>query len=215
MIRVLLADDNADVRRALGIRLAPEPDIMIQAPGATSGDDAVRLALATSPDVVVMNMRPPPRDGISATRKLTALPVRLRVVLFATSHLDQYVIGGLADGARGIVHEDGHPSEVICAIRAAHRGDMVISPRLTERLVRAIPLDRRVRQPRAGNLLSAREREVLRALCDSPSTDAAIATRLHIETTSVKGHLKRIKAKAGATRRAELVAWAFRNGYVR
>lgn len=215
MIRVLLADDIPVVRRGLRLTLSNAGGIAVLSPDAASGDEAVHRAIALEPDVVLMDVRMSPGDGISATRALTASSSPARVILLTWYPLDTYLFAGLEAGARGFHLKDDDASDIIRAVRAVHSGGMAVSARMTDRLARSA-VSRSVPPPasRAVTLLTAREIAVVRALCESPSEDTQIAARLHIEVSSVKGHLNRINAKTGTHRRAELVAWAFRNGLV-
>ncbi len=211
MIRVLVADDQASVRTSLRHLLGRYPDIEVTGE-AGSGPDAVVVAARHAPDVVLMDVRMPDGDGIAATRVLAAAPWRIPVLVITTFDVDEYVFGAIEAGAAGFLLKTSQPDTYADAIRAAARGDGMVSPEVTRRVLAAVSGVKTTSAASAVAELTGREIEIVRALGASPTTNEAIAGRLSIEPATVKGHLKRIMAKLGLGSRAELVAWAFRNG---
>lgn len=211
-IRTLIADDQALVRSGLRLILEDQPDIEVVAEAA-DGTAAVRLARELRPDVCLLDVRMPGLDGIEATRALagSGVPDPLRVVIVTTFDLDEYVYGALQAGAVGFVLKDAGPSLLIEAVRAAHAGDALISPRVTVRLLERLA----PRQESAGAEpavpLSGRELEVVRSVAKG-RTNAELAAELFISLSTVKTHLASIQTKLGARNRVEIAAWAWETG---
>lgn len=210
MIRVLIADDQPVVRRGLGLFLADEPDIELVGQAA-SGPEAVRLATELRADVVLMDVRMPGGDGITATRELTSRVGSPAVVVVTTFDLDEYLFGAVEAGASGFILKDCDPDELVAAVRAAAGGAAMVSPRMTRRVLDEFA--RRRPQPAGGtDQLSPREVQIVQALCDGLS-NAELAERCCIEVSTVKTHLGRICTRLGLRDRVQLVVWAYRHGF--
>jgi DNA-binding NarL/FixJ family response regulator len=216
VIRVLLVDDQELVRAGFAALLGGEEDIEIVGEAA-DGDEAVRLARSTRPDVVLMDIRMPRLDGIEATRQIAADPIlaNTHVVILTTFELDEYVFEGLRAGAAGFLVKDSETSELIRAVRVAAGGDGLLSPQVTRRLIEEFVS--RSRQPRSTDrleTLTAREREVL-GLIAAGLSNQEIAEKLFVSTATAKTHAVRAMGKLGARDRAQLVVFAYESGLVR
>jgi DNA-binding NarL/FixJ family response regulator len=215
MIRVLLADDQALVRS--GFRLILERDDEIDVVGeAEHGDEAVELGRKLQPDVVLMDVRMPGTDGIAATRRLVDDPTfNGRVLMLTTFDLDDYVYEAIRAGARGFLLKDVLPADLLHAIRLVNRGEALLAPTLTRRL-----LEEFVTRPRAGDPtatpfaeLTERELEVARALARGLS-NAEIGKELFLSEATVKTHVTRILTKLSLRDRVQIVVAAYESGLV-
>ncbi|QKW34510.1 response regulator transcription factor [Actinomadura sp. NAK00032] len=212
-ISVLLADDQAMVRRGLRLILEDQPDITVVAE-ASDGAEAVALARRLRPDVCLVDIRMPRLDGIEVTRALAGPKVSdpMRVVVVTTFDLDEYVYGALRGGAAGFILKDAGPALLVEAVRAAHNGEALVSPSVTVRLLQHLTAasapPRTVQPP-----LSDRELEVVRALAHG-RTNQEIAAELFISLSTVKSHLSGIQAKLGVRNRVGIVTWAWENRLV-
>lgn len=212
MIRVLIADDQLVVRSGFQLFLRDEVDIEVVGE-ATSGVEAVRKARELSVDVVLMDIRMPGGDGITATRRLAGPEVAdpIAVIVVTTFDLDEYIFGALESGAAGFLLKDADPAALAWAIRAAARGDGMVSPSVTRRVIAEFA---RRQQPRAPDalpsrtLLTSRELEIVQALARGMSNQE-IADELHLEVGTVKTHLNRITTKLDLRDRLQTVVWAF------
>lgn len=212
-IRVLVADDQEMVRAGFRMILDDAEDIEVVAEAA-DGATAVARALELRPDVCLMDIRMPQMDGLEATRRLAGPDVAdpLRVVVVTTFDLDEYVHAALTNGAAGFLLKDAGPVLLLEAVRAAARGDVLVSPSVTVRLLAhfSAPDDRASpEQPMIP--LTEREEEVLRAAAQGRS-NAEIAEELFISLGTVKTHLSSLQDKIGARNRVELAAFAWRSG---
>ena len=216
MIRVLLADDQVLVRAGFRALLDAEDGIEVVGE-ANDGDEAVLLAAERVPDVVLMDIRMPGVDGLEATKRIVADPrlQAVRVVILTTFDLDEYVFEALRIGASGFLVKDTEPVELIQAVRAAARGDALLSPGVTRRLVEEFAT--RAKEPRPTSQLDAltdREREVMALVAEGLSNEE-IATRLIVSPATAKTHVSRAMVKLGARDRAQLVVLAYESGLVR
>ncbi len=212
-IRVLVADDQEMVRAGFRMILDDADDIEVVAEAA-DGATAVAQALELRPDVCLMDIRMPHLDGLEATRRLAGPDVSdpLRVVVVTTFDLDEYVHAALANGAAGFLLKDAGPALLLEAVRAAARGDVLVSPSVTVRLLAHFSTPVSQREPEQPVLpLTDREEEVLRAVAHGRS-NAEIAEELFISLGTVKTHLSSLQDKIGARNRVELAAFAFRSG---
>lgn len=214
MIRVLIADDQASVRRSLTALLERDGDIRVVAE-ASNGREAVHHARITEPDVVLMDVRMPGGDGLTATAELAGPGVEhpLPVVVVTTFDLDEYVFGALENGAAGFLLKDTAPDELATAVRAAAAGDGLVSPAVTRRVIAEFAR-RRPAPVSAAPLpdLTDREAEVLAKLAAGLS-NAEIAADLFVEIGTVKTHVSRIIAKLGVRDRVQAVVWTHQHPY--
>ena len=217
MIRVAVVDDEALVRRGLTVLLRMEPDIDVVGE-AGDGDAAVALVRREHPDVVLMDIRMPRTDGLTATRTLLADPATAatRVLVLTTFDLDEHVFAALRAGASGFLPKDTAPEDLLRAIRVIADGEALLAPTVTRRLIEEFvrrapaPVSRGV----AGlDLLTEREVEVLRAVALG-RTNAEIAGDLYVSYATVKTHVSRLLAKLQARDRAQLVLLAYESGLV-
>ena len=219
MISVLLADDQALVRAGFRALLNAEPDIEVVAE-AGDGLDAVRLAVQTRPDVVLMDIRMPGVDGLEATRRIAADPelAGTRVVILTTFELDEYVFEALRTGASGFLVKDTEPVELLRGVRAVAAGDALLSPSVTRRVIgefaTTAPARGRPAPPEQLGQLTDREREVMVLVAEGLSNDE-IAGRLVISPATAKTHVSRTMLKLGARDRAQLVVYAYEAGLIR
>ena len=215
MIRVLLADDQALVRAGFRSLLESEPDVEVVGE-AGDGEEAVRLATERSPDVVLMDIRMPGTDGLAAARRIMDDPelADVRVVILTTFGLDEYVFEAIRAGASGFLLKDTEPTELIRTVRAAARGDAVLSPAITRRLIEEFASHSRTPAV-AGELdvLTDREREVMALAAEGLSNDQ-IAARLVVSPATAKTHVSRAMVKLGARDRAQLVVMAYESGLI-
>ncbi|MFI6577760.1 response regulator [Nocardiopsis sp. NPDC050513] len=216
MINVVIADDQTLVRAGFRSILDGEEDISVVAEAA-DGAEAVERAASERPDVVLMDIRMPGVDGLEATRRIAADP-RLgdvRVVILTTFDLDEYVYSALRAGASGFLVKDTEPMELIHAVRVAARGDSLLAPAVTRRLIAEF-VDRIKEPPPAPRLnsLTEREREVLAGVAAGLSNEE-LAERLVVSIATAKTHVSRVLTKLGARDRAQLVVIAYESGTVR
>jgi DNA-binding NarL/FixJ family response regulator len=202
-IRVVLADDHPVVRAGLRGMLAAEPGIEVIGE-AGSGDEAVAICQAQDPDVVLMDLRMPGGGGVSAIARLGSVRPRTRVLVLTTYDTDADILRAVEAGAAGYLLKDTSLADLVTAIRAAARGETVLTAAVAGRLLR------RVRGPQPEEL-SARETEVL-ALVAHGLTNAEIGRRLFISEATVKTHLVRASAKLGVSGRTAAVTRAMQTG---
>jgi DNA-binding NarL/FixJ family response regulator len=215
-LRVLLVDDDPLVRRGLAMILGSAPDIAVVGE-VGDGDEAVGGVRAHTPDVVLMDIRMRRMDGLTATRMVMTLPNPPKVLVLTTYDLDEYVFDALAAGAGGFLLKEGSPQEIIDAVRVVARGEVMLSPGTTRKLVghfvaaRANPR-RQVALTKLGGL-SEREREVVAAVARGKS-NADIARELFLSEATVKTHITRTFAKLDVTNRVQLTIFAYEAGMV-
>ncbi|GAA3645403.1 response regulator [Streptomyces fenghuangensis] len=214
-VRVILADDQTLVRAGFRSILGDEDDIEVVGE-AGDGARAVELTRALRPDVVLMDIRMPGLDGLEAARRIAAderLP-DTRVVILTTFDVDDYVYGALRAGASGFLLKDTEPMELLHAVRVVARGDALIAPAVTRRLIAQFA--GRARQPDPSprlRALTGREREVMTLVGEGLSNDE-IARRLVLSPATAKTHVSRIMTKLGVRDRAQLVILAYESGMV-
>jgi DNA-binding NarL/FixJ family response regulator len=216
VIRVLIADDQALVRAGFRALLGARADIEV-AGEATDGAEAVAQARALRPDVVLMDIRMPGLDGLSATRQITADPqlAGVRILILTTFELDEYLFDALRHGASGFLVKDTEPADLVTAVRAVAAGDALISPGMTRRLVAEFAA--RAKEPAGPTdlaVLTDREREVM-ALVAEGLTNDEIAGRLFLSPATARTHVSRSMIKLGARDRTQLVVLAYESGLVR
>jgi DNA-binding NarL/FixJ family response regulator len=216
-ISVVIADDQALVRGGFAVMVRAAPDMTVVGE-AGDGAQAIALARAQRPDVVLMDVRMPVLDGIEATRAITAEtgPAGPRVLILTTFDLDDYVYRALRAGASGFLLKDTAPEELLVAIRTLAAGDALLAPSVTRRLIRefaARPEPGARPSPGLLKSLSEREREVLAEVAGGWS-NAEIGERLHISAATAKTHVSRVLMKLDAHDRAQLVMIAYETGLV-
>ncbi|MGA5099004.1 response regulator [Streptomyces lavendulocolor] len=214
VIRAIVADDQAVVRTGFVNLLATQDDIRVVGE-AEDGAQAVRVAAEQRPDLALLDIRMPHKDGIQAAREiLTASEGATRVLMLTTFDLDEYVYDALAAGASGFLLKDATFPELLHAVRVVARGDALLAPAVTRRLVAEFARQRAgVLPPRPVDGLTAREVEVL-VLIARGLSNAEIADALTITDHTVKTHINRLFAKRGLRDRAQAVILAYELGLV-
>ncbi|MGW0770425.1 response regulator [Streptomyces sp. NPDC002676] len=215
--RVVIADDQDLVRAGLRLVIDRAPGLTVVGEAAT-GDDAVRVAHETRPDVVLMDIRMPGLDGLAATRRMTADDslADVRVLILTTFEVDDYVFEALRSGASGFLGKGARPEVLIDAIRTVARGEALLSPSATRGLIgRFLTLHdtEPVRPSPLVATLTERERQVVALVADGMS-NAEIASQLTLSPLTVKTHANHAMAKLGARDRAQLVVLAYQTGLV-
>jgi Response regulator containing a CheY-like receiver domain and an HTH DNA-binding domain len=201
VIRVLLVDDQQVVRAGLRMLCDAQPDIEVVGE-AGNGAEAIRLFDRLSPDVVVMDLRMPGVDGITATGRIVAERPSARIVVLTTFGDDDHLYPALTAGACGFLLKDAPPEQLLDGIRRAAAGDSPFSPEVLRRLVRRA-VHAQTSRPAPPPGLTEREREVL-ALVAEGLSNTEIAERLHIGVTTVKTHINSLMAKTGSPNRVRL-----------
>ncbi|MFJ2898989.1 response regulator [Streptomyces sp. NPDC087218] len=215
MIRVLLVDDQPLIRSGFRALLDLEDDIEVVAEAA-DGEEGLELAREHLPDIALVDIQMPVVDGIEATRRIAADPAlaRVRVVILTNYGMDKYVFDALRAGAAGFLVKDIVPDDLLHAVRVAARGDALLAPSITRKLI-----DRYVSQPldtgaEAGlEELTSREREAVALVARGLSNDQ-IADRMVISPLTAKTHINRAMAKLHTRDRAQLVVLAYESGLV-
>jgi DNA-binding NarL/FixJ family response regulator len=215
MIRVLLADDQAVVRAGLRTILESQPDMQVIGE-AGDGAEALALAAALGPDIVMMDIRMPVLDGIKATRRLTESPAGMRVLVLTTYGLDEYVYDALRAGAAGFLLKTDPPDRIVDAVRIIDAGDALLGPHTTRRLIERFLASPPPHAPRPAALdtLTERELEVMSQVARG-LTNREIAERLYIGEGTVKTHVARILTKLGVRDRVQVVVYAYEHGITR
>jgi len=217
MIKVLIADDQALVRTGFRMILDAEDDIEVSGEAA-DGLEAVSAAQRERPDVILMDVRMPNMNGIEATRRIVDKDdvEPIRVLILTTFDLDEYVYDALRAGASGFLLKDAPPEELVHAVRVVERGDALIAPSITKRLIEEIS-QRPAQQgaaPEALESLTQRELEVLQLMARGLSNHE-IAQELFVSDTTVKTHVGRVLMKLGLRDRVQAVVLAYESGVVR
>ena len=216
-IRVLLVDDQALVRA--GFRLILDAHDGIEVVGeASDGDGAVGAAADLHPDVVLMDIRMPGLDGISATAAITARPDAPRVLILTTFDLNRYVYDALRAGASGFLLKDAPPDELVAGIRVVARGDALLGSSITRQVIEEFVTTREPRSRPGGGAdpaaaLTTREREILELVADGMS-NSEIADLLVVSQSTVKTHLSQILMKLELRDRVQAVVFAYESGLV-
>jgi DNA-binding NarL/FixJ family response regulator len=216
-IRVIVADDQPVVRAGFAAIVAAEPDMTVTGE-ATDGAAAVRLATTVGADVVVMDIRMPGMDGLTATGLLTAQPGGPRVLVLTTFDLDEYVFEALRAGASGFLLKDAEPADLLRAIRIVATGECMLAPTVTRRLIQAYARDATGDPVTTdGGILDGltrREREVLAKLASGLSNQE-IGEHLGVATGTVKTHVNAVLAKLGVRDRVQATILAYDTGLAR
>jgi DNA-binding NarL/FixJ family response regulator len=205
-VRVLLVDDDALVRAGLQMILSSADDLQVVGE-AENGAQAVEAVAAHRPDVVLMDVRMPVMDGLSAAKAITSRPAAPAVVMLTTFDLDEYVFQALQAGATGFLLKDTPPRELLAAVRVVAAGEAMLSPTVTRRLVGHFAADasnpRRREATQSLQLLTDREREVLGAVGQGMS-NAEVGRALFMSEATVKTHVSRLLTKLGAHNRVQV-----------
>ena len=211
MIRVAIVDDQALVRSGLRMIVESQADLAVVGEAA-DGDEAIAMARADKPDVVLMDVRMPRMDGIEATHQISAAT---RVVILTTYELDEYVFDALAAGASAFLLKASAPEDLIRAIRVVAAGDALLAPSVTKRLIAqfAHRPERAARGAKRLEELTPRELDVLKQLARG-HTNAEIAANLHVAETTVKTHVAHVLDKLELRDRVQAVILAYEAGIV-
>jgi DNA-binding NarL/FixJ family response regulator len=216
-VRVLLVDDQPMLRTGFRLIFASEPDIEVIGE-AGDGEVALTQVAALRPDVVLMDIRMPRMDGVEATRRIVAEHAShgVRVLILTTYDLDEYVVEALRAGASGFLLKDSPAEDLVDAVRIVHRGEAVVGPRITRRLLdrfaKHLPSTTAPR-PSAVADLTEREHDVLLLLAQGLS-NAEIAASLVVSETTVKSHVSHLLTKLGLRDRVQAVIYAYQCGLV-
>ena len=216
MIRVLLADDQSLIRAGFRLLIDSADDLVVVGE-ATDGAQALRMARSERADVILMDIRMPGVDGLEATRRIAADDdlAGVKVIILTTFETDEYVYQAIRAGASGFLVKDAEPAELLQAVRVVARGDALLSPSVTRRLITDLA-SRPERPPVNDRILAgltAREREVMALVAAGLSNDE-IATRLFLSPLTAKTHVSRVMTKLNARDRAQLVVMAYESGLV-
>jgi DNA-binding NarL/FixJ family response regulator len=213
-IRVLIADDQTLLRDSFRVLLDTTPGFVVVGEAGT-GREAVKLALAQRPHVVLMDIRMPDMTGIEATEQICAETSDTRVLILTTFDLDEYVYGALRAGASGFLLKDTSAADLLAALRVVAAGDALLAPSITRRLIAAFGA-----QPRPSRMfhrtltgVTEREREILILIARGLS-NTDIAAHLTLSLATVKSHVGRLLTKLNARDRAQLVVVAYETGVV-
>jgi DNA-binding NarL/FixJ family response regulator len=202
-IRVLIVDDHSLVRRGLAAIINMEEDTRVVGEAA-NGEEAIRLWREIRPDVVLMDLRMPVMDGVTAIKGIRAEDPGSGIIVLTTYDHDEDIYAGLRAGAKAYLLKDAQPEELFRCIRAVHAGEAYLQPKL------AVKLAQRAQEEH----LTEREEQILKLLAEGLS-NRAIGQALHISESTVKSHLKNLFSKLDATSRAEAIALAARRGLVK
>ena len=216
MIRVVVADDQVLVRMGLRVLLDGEEDVSLVAEAA-DGREAVAAVRKHRPDVVLMDIRMPVLDGLSALKEITSDPdlAGTRIVVLTTFELDEYVFEALRSGASGFLLKDSEPADLLRAIRVVADGGSLLSPTVTRRVIEQFGSGTPARgmpHPQLGQL-TEREKELVGWVATGMSNDE-IAARLFLSPATVRTHVSRAMVKLHARDRAQLVVFAYQSGLV-
>ena len=209
-LRVLVADDHPTFRRGLGALLASLPDVELVGEAA-DGEEAVRLAAASAPDVVVMDLDMPRLGGIEATRRIVAAQPAVAVLVLTMLEEDESVFAAMRAGARGYVVKGADTDDVLRALESVARGDAVFGPAVASRVLSYLTRPLSARDPLVFPELTDREREVLEHMARGLS-NGEIARRLFVSPKTVRNHASNVFTKLQVSDRAEAVERARRSG---
>ncbi|RSN47904.1 DNA-binding response regulator [Amycolatopsis sp. WAC 04197] len=213
-VKVLICDDQELVRVGMGMIVTSQDDLTV-AGEATNGAEAVEAAEKLRPDLVLMDVRMPVLDGVAATERICRSLPDTRVLMITTFDLDEYAYAALRAGASGFLVKDAPADEILVAIRGVLRGDSMVSPSVTKRLLdRYLTDERDAGESARLETLTEREKDVL-SLIARGLTNSEIAAKLYIGETTVKTHVGRILAKLSLRDRVHAVVFAYESGLVR
>lgn len=209
MIRVVLVDDQALFRAGIRMLVASQPDLDVVGE-AGDGREAVALVRSTRPDVVLMDIRMPVMDGLTATAEILGQPDPPRIVMLTTFDLDEAAARAIRQGASGFLLKDADPEFLLAAIRTVHAGSSVIAASATRELFQHFAEAPKPVPPQFATLTD-REREIF-ALAARGLSNAEIAAREYLSEATVKTHISRILTKLALRDRVQLVVFAFEHG---
>jgi DNA-binding NarL/FixJ family response regulator len=209
-IRVLVADDQSMVRAGFRMLLSGEADIEVVAE-ASNGLEAVEKAARYQPTVVLMDIRMPELDGIQATRRILAADSAARILILTTFDLDEYVYEALRTGASGFVLKDDPPEQLLAAVRTVARGEALLSPAITKRVIKQFTRIPQLAPPKELDDLTERELDVFRLIARG-LTNVEIGQELYISDTTVKTHITHILQKLDLRDRVQAVVLAYETG---
>jgi DNA-binding NarL/FixJ family response regulator len=214
-IRVLVADDQPLMRTAYDMTLRTEEDLELIG-NAGDGSEAVELARRLGPDVILMDIRMPVMDGVEATRIVCAEDPSIKVLILTTFDIDEYVVEAIRAGASGFLLKDVRPDELVEGIRIVARGDALLAPSVTRRLLEAVASSLEPARPRRDAALDALTDSELRvlALIGRGLSNEEIAAELFVAETTVRTHLRHILDKLGLRNRVQAVVLAYDTGLV-
>ncbi|WP_030871822.1 response regulator [Streptomyces sp. NRRL S-37] len=213
-LRAVIVDDQALVRT--GFRMILMSDGIEVVGEATTGGEAVAVVRRTRPDVVLMDIRMPEMDGIEATRRILANDsLRTRIIMLTTYDVNEYVYEALSAGAAGFLLKDVSPDQLVAAVRLVRANDALLAPKITRRLIERFSprAETKPRVHRDLSRLTTRELDVLRLLATGLS-NAELAERLSLSTSTVKTHVARILSKLGLRDRVQAVVLAYETGLI-
>ncbi|MGN7976570.1 response regulator [Microbacterium sp. 22195] len=215
MIRILVADDQPLVRAGIVATVDAQADMEVVGEAA-DGIGAIESAGRLAPDVVLMDIRMPGIDGIEATLAVREHDPDRRVLILTTFDADQHVYAALRAGACGFLVKDAPVEELVAAVRAAARGDAVLSPAITARVVAQLLTAPDPTPPPlpSGEILTPREIELVRLVADGLS-NLEIGERMHLSEPTIKTHMGHVLAKLGMRDRLQVAVWAHRSGIAR
>lgn len=208
LIRVLIADDHPIVRQGLGVVLSAQADMELVAE-ATNGDEAVRLALETRPDVIVMDLQMPVKDGLTAIREIDQARLDAQILVLTSFPDDDSVFAAIKAGAMGFLLKDSSPQDLLAAIRTVHQGESALHPTIARKLIQEVkrpPLPRR-----GGEPLTPRELDVLQCLAQG-LTNREIASELCVSVRTVTTHVRNILDKLHLANRTQAALYAVEQG---
>ena len=211
MIRVLLADDHALFRQGLKSLLEAEGDFRVVGE-AKDGWEAMRHALETKPDVILMDIQMPGLDGVQATQAILKEWPQAKVIMLTMYRQDAYVFEAVKAGARGYLLKDVDARELVDAIRRVHAGEVLLDAELAGHIIQDFRAKKEASQPLHAEL-SEREVQILRLVAQG-YTNQEIAAELHISLSTVKTHIASLMAKLGLRNRVEVAMWAYETGRV-
>jgi len=210
-VRILIADDHPIVREGLATVLSQEDDIKVVGQ-ASNGSEAVSKAKELHPDIILMDLQMPEMDGVEAMQRIKEEAPDIGIIILTTYDTDDYIFRGIEAGARAYLLKDSPPEEVLKAIRAVHKGESIIQPRVASRLLDRFSQLSRAPAPEEG--LSQREIEVLQLIAKG-AANKEIASQLFIGESTVKTHIIHIFNKLEVKDRTEAVTEAVRKGIIR
>jgi DNA-binding NarL/FixJ family response regulator len=212
-IRVLVVDDQPLVRSGFRMILDERADMELVGE-ADDGDEAIRLAAELDPDVILMDVRMSGLDGVEATRRLVDEGSRAKILVLTTFDLDEYVYAAVRAGASGFLLKDVQPTELVDAIRVVAAGNSLFGPAATQRLMERFAHSQATNATPALEVLTEREREILRLIAEGNS-NAELAAKLHLSEATVKTHVSAVLRKLGVRDRVQAVIAAYEAGLVR